>query len=364
MAAAGGRGFGIIGIGTIAEFHAKAIQAMEGGYLAAAYEPIAVSRAEKFSKDFGVPVFTGKIEEFLSAKGVDVVTIATPSGTHMEPAVAAANHGKHVICEKPLDVTLERCDAMINACRENKVMLAGVFQSRSLAAVKTVKAALVEGRFGKIVFCGALIPWWREQAYYDAGGWRGTWKLDGGGALMNQSIHNLDLLQYLGGQVAEVVGFAGCLAHNRIEVEDTGVAALRFQSGALGVLMGSTACFPGEAAEVWISGDRGTAKLRGGYLASWQFNQEQPEDALRRIDLAPPAGLQSGAGDPKAISFDGHQRQFENFVRALNGKEPLLVDGTEARKSVELILAVYESALTAKAVKLPLRKTPERAKFQ
>ncbi len=365
MAQSGGRGFGIIGIGTIAEFHAKAIQAMDGAHLTAAYEPIAIQRAEKFASDYGIKVYTGKIEEFLQHPSLDIVTIATPSGAHCEPVVAAAEHKKHVLCEKPLEITLERCDAMINACKSNHVKLGGVFQSRSMGAVQQVKAASDAKRFGRIVFCGALIPWWRTQAYYDSGGWRGTWALDGGGALMNQSIHNLDLLQYLGGPIVEVSAYASCLAHERIEVEDIAVGMVRFESGALGILMGSSAMYPGDAAEVWLSGDRGTARLRGGFLSAWQFEKEEPEDAQRRIDFGPPADDKNkgGAGDPKAISFTGHQRQFENFVRCLDGKEPLLVDGSEARKSVELILAVYQSALTQSPVKLPLAQTPKRTKF-
>lgn len=363
MAEAGsGYGFGIVGLGTIAEFHAKAIRAMEGGYLACAYSRSGGEKAAKFASDFGIKVYSGSFEEFFAAPGLSVITIATPSGAHYEPALAAAKHKKHVLSEKPLEITLERCDALIAACKKNKVKLAGIFQSRSNGAVRLLKDAIEARRFGKLTVCNALVPWYRTQAYYDSGGWRGTWKLDGGGALMNQSIHTIDLLQWLGGPIAELTAYAARLAHKRIEVEDTAVAALKFKSGALGMMLGSTAMFPGEPAEIQISGEKGSARLRGGFLTAWQFDIEEPADAQRRLEFGPPADDKGkgGASDPKAISFTGHQRQFENFARALDGTEKVLVDGAEARKAVEIILAVYQSALTHKPVKLPLKKTPKR----
>lgn len=359
-------GFGIVGIGSIAEFHAKAIQAMEGGHLACAYSRKGGEKADKFGATFGVKVMTGDFEQFLNTPGLDIVTIATPSGAHFEPALAASNHKKHVISEKPLEVTLERCDAMIAACRKNKVKLGGIFQSRSSSAVQLVKHAIQQGRFGRLTICNALVPWHRTQQYYDSGGWRGTWKLDGGGALMNQSIHQVDVLQWLAGPIEEISAYARCLSHKHIEVEDAAVAALRFKSGALGLLMGSTAMFPGHPTEVHISGEKGSAWLRGGHLSLWQFDKDEPDDARWRTEFGPPVEDtgKGGASDPRAISFVGHQRQFENFVRCLNGKDKLLVDGGEARKTVEIILAVYQSALTKKAVKFPLKKTPRLSKFK
>ncbi|HYG75794.1 MAG TPA: Gfo/Idh/MocA family oxidoreductase [Planctomycetota bacterium] len=365
MAQSGGFGFGIVGLGTIAEFHARAIQAMSGGHLLAAFSRKGGERADKFAADFGVKVHTGDFDAFLKTPGLDIVTIATPSGAHLEPVLAAAKQKKHILCEKPLEITLERCDQMIAACKKNRVKLAGIFQSRSQGGVKAIKAALDAGRFGRLTVVNALVPWWRTQAYYDSGGWRGTWELDGGGSLMNQSIHQVDILQYFGGPIAEVSAYAACLAHKRIEVEDTAAAAVRFKNGALGLLLGSTSMFPGDATEIHVSGDKGSARLRAGHLVSWQFEHEQPQDVQIRAEWGPPADDKgkSGAADPKAISFTGHQRQFENFVQGLEGREKLLVEGPEARKAVELILAVYQSALSNKAAKLPLKKTPRLSKF-
>lgn len=366
MSLTSGRGFGIIGLGSIADFHAKAIQSMEGGRLLCAFSRNGGERAEKFANEFGVEVVAGDYDRFLKTPGLEIVTIATPSGSHLEPAIAAANAKKHVISEKPMEITLERCDAMIAACKKNRVKLGGVFQSRSTGGAQAIRAALDKKRFGKLTVCTAIVPWHRTQAYYDSGGWRGTWKLDGGGALMNQSIHQIDMLQWLAGPIAELSAYAGCLAHKRIEVEDAAVAALRFKSGALGAIVGSTAMFPGQPAEVQISGEKGSGWLKGGHLALFQFDKEEPGDARARIDFGPPkedAG-KGGASDPRAISFVGHQRQFENFVNSLNGKTKLMVDGAEARKAVEIILAVYQSALTKKAVALPLKKTPKLGKFK
>jgi predicted dehydrogenase len=365
MAQSGGYGFGVVGLGMIAEFHAKAIQAMDGGHLVAGFSRSGGDKAAAFSKSFGVPVITGDYEKFLNTPGLDIVAIATPSGAHYEPALAAAKKKKHIICEKPLEVTLERCDAMIAACKKAKVKLGGVFPSRTNAAVQKIKQTIQSGRFGQLTVCNALIPWHRTQAYYDSGGWRGTWALDGGGALINQSIHTLDLLQWLAGPIKEISGYAARLAHKRIEVEDAAVAALRFKSGALGVVVGSTAMFPGMPAEIQISGDKGSAWWRGGHIVAWQFETEEPGDAAVRAEFAPPTEDKgkSGASDPRAISFVGHQKQFENFVRCIDGKESLFVDGVEARKAVEMILAIYQSAQTHKPVVFPLKKTPVRKKF-
>ena len=365
MAASGGKGFGIVGIGSIADFHIKAIQAMEGGHLECLYSRSGGERAEKVAKECGVKLYSGEIDGFLKHPGLDIVAIATPSGAHLEPAIAAAKAGKHVICEKPLEITLERCEKMVKACKKNKVLLGGIFPQRTLEATQTIKAAVDAGRFGKLTMCSALVPWHRTQQYYDGGGWRGTWDLDGGGALMNQSIHTVDLLQWIAGPIKELNAYVARRAHERIEVEDVATAALKFKSGALGTLVGSTAMWPGSSVELIISGEKGTAWLRGGNIVQWQFDPPKPEDAdiLEKFKPVPDAG-KGGASDPRAISFVPHQKQFENFVGCLDGKNKLFVDGNEAIKAVDIILGVYASAMKGKAVKLPLKKTPKLKKIK
>lgn len=365
MASPRSLGFGVVGLGVIADFHARAVQDMHGGHLACLFSNSGSSDAKKLARRCGVDLYVGDYDAFLKHPGLDVVVIATPSGAHLEPVIAAAKAGKHVICEKPLEITLERCSQMIRACKRAGVQLGGIFQSRTEEAAQAIKKALDAGRFGKLTVCNAIIPWHRSQAYYDSGAWRGTWELDGGGALMNQSIHTIDLLQWLAGPVRSVHALAGNLAHKRIAVEDTAVAVVRFKSGALGTVMGSTAVWPGWPNEIHIVGTGGSACLRGGKLVHWEFVDKKPTDARIRRTLGPNSQTPSGWGAGSAISIgtEGHQLQFENFVRHLRGKTPLLVDGTEARKAVEIILGIYASALSGETVNLPLKRTPERHAF-
>lgn len=357
MAASGGYGFGIVGCGMIAEFHGRAMQAMKRAHLVAVQD-CSLASARRIGEMFGVPYYTD-IRRFLEQPGLDIVTIATPSGAHLEPVLAAVKARKHVICEKPLEVTLARCDAMIRAAKRARVRLAGIFPSRFSPAFQAAKQALEAGRIGRPTLGLAYIPWYRTQEYYDSGGWRGTWKLDGGGALMNQSIHTIDLLQWLLGDVSEISAYAGRLAHQRIEVEDTAVAALRFKSGALGAIIGSTAAFPGHPRRVEIAGADGSIFIRDADIVTWEFRKAAKRDTRVRQRLGPKpiAGRGAGAADPRAISFVGHQKQFEDFVSALDTGSKVLVDGPEARKAVEIILAIYQSAHTGRSVRLPLKRT-------
>jgi predicted dehydrogenase len=345
-------GFGIIGLGMIAEFHAKAIAAMGKGELVACYSRSA-GKADAFGKSFGCAGYSS-LDQFLVHEGLDIVTICTPSGFHLEPALQAIEAGKHLIVEKPLEVTLERCDEMIEAAQKRGVRLAGVFPSRYHEAAATIKHAVEEGRFGTLTLGDAYVKWYRTQEYYDNGGWRGTWKYDGGGALMNQSIHAIDLLQWFMGPVASVQAASATLIHERIEVEDTAAAVLRFANGALGVIEGSTAVFPGFLKRIEISGSGGSAVLEEEDLRLWQFAEESKEDAGIREAFLSKTKSGGGASDPGAIGFHGHQNQFEDFCESLEAGRPPAVDGREARKSVEIILAVYESARTGKQIDLPL----------
>jgi UDP-N-acetyl-2-amino-2-deoxyglucuronate dehydrogenase len=364
VAAEGGLGFGIVGCGMIADFHAKAINAMKGGHLVCVQDCIEKS-AQRLGETYKVAWYT-ELEKFLAHPGLDVVTVATPSGAHMEPALAAIRARKHLAIEKPLEVTLERCDKIIAAAKKAGVKVAGIFPSRFGGSLLEVKKAVDAGRLGRPTLGIALIPWYRTQAYYDSGGWRGTWKLDGGGALMNQSIHTIDLLQWLMGPVKEIAAFADLLAHERIEVEDTAVATVRFASGALGAIIGTTAAFPGSPRRISVYGDKGSIAVQDNEIISWDFQTplEGDKAVLEKYGPSPEKAKAAGAADPKAISFVGHQLQFENLAESITGDKPLLVDAVEARKAVEIILGVYASALSGKAAKLPLKRTPQRRSFR
>ena len=347
-------GFGIVGCGMIAEYHARAIGEIPGARVAAAYS----RRPENGAKIAGLaggdcPVFDD-LDAMLAHPGVDVVCICTPSGAHRDPAVAAARAGKHVVVEKPLEITLPRCDAIIEACDAAGGRLCTIFPSRFSPANLALKGAIDAGRFGTLTLGDTYVKWWRTQEYYDNGAWRGTWDLDGGGALMNQAIHNVDLLQWLMGDVAEVSAFAATLAHERIEVEDTAVAAVRFSSGALGVIEAATSAYPGLLKRTEIHGSRGSARVEQDDITLWDFQLKAPSDAEIVAAMAGPSGHKAGASDPRGINHAGHRDQLADFLAAIDAGRAPAVDGREGRKSVEIIRAIYRSARTGRPVPLPL----------
>ncbi len=346
-------GFAIVGCGMIARFHVRALADVPGSRLAALVSRTPAS-AEKLITDAAVsrcPIYTD-IADALKQSDVDVVIITTPSGAHLEPAVAAANAKKHVVVEKPLEITPERCDRIIDACDRNGVKLCTIFPSRFADANMELKKTVEEGRFGRLTLGETTCKWWRSQQYYDEGGWKGTKALDGGGALMNQAIHNVDLLLWMMGPVVQVAGFTATLAHERIEVEDTAVACLQFANGALGVIQAATSVHPGYPKTIAIHGDRGSAVIEQEDVIRWDFTPETDADTKVKERFASKVGASGGAADPKAISHTGHARQLTDFVRAIQTNSQPLVDGREGRRAVELICGIYQSAATGRAVKL------------
>ena len=350
-------GFGIVGCGMIAEFHARAIAEIPGARLAAVMSRSATNGARIAAMAEGgpCPIFDS-VEALLAHAEVDVVCVCTPSGAHLEPAVAAARAGKHVVVEKPLEVTLPRCDAIIRACDESGVRLSAIFPSRFSPANIALKQAVEAGRFGRLTLADTAVKWWRSQEYYDSGWWRGTWDLDGGGALMNQAIHNVDLLQWLMGEVASVQAITATLAHDRIEVEDTAAAILRFRSGALGVIEAATSAYPGLLKRTEVHGDKGSARVEQDDITFWSFLDTEPGDADR---VKPLGGGSGGASDPKAIRVEGHRDQLLDFLQGIDSGHPPLVDGREGRKAVEIIRAIYRSARIDRPVPLPLTDDAE-----
>ncbi|MDX1679949.1 MAG: Gfo/Idh/MocA family oxidoreductase [Akkermansiaceae bacterium] len=336
--------FGIIGAGMIGQFHAKAITAMEGGELHSVFD-LRQENAQKLAGEYGAKPYSD-IDEFLADPELEIVTVGTPSGAHLEPSLAALNAGKHVICEKPLEITTERIDQLVEAADKNGKTLAAVLNRRFHPGMDAFKKAADEGRFGQLTNASAYVKWYRDQAYYDSAAWRGTWALDGGGALMNQSIHTVDALLYLAGPVKSVQANTACLAHERIEVEDIVVAILEFESGARGVIECSTCTWSkdGHPARVQLSGTEGSVFLADEAFEIWDFMEARPEDEEVHSTLMKGQEAGLGANDPKAINFYQHQRNFEEVVQAIaEGREPS-TSSAEARKSVALIEAVYQSA--------------------
>jgi predicted dehydrogenase len=344
-------GFVLVGCGMIARFHARAIAEIPGARVAGLVSRTPAS-AQKLLDETNTPPcpIHATVAEAVKAKGVDAVVITTPSGAHLEPALAAAAARKHVVVEKPLEITGPRCQQVIDACDKAGVKLCTIFPSRFADANVTLKAAVDAGKFGRLTLGEASNKWWRSQAYYDDGGWKGTQALDGGGALMNQAIHNVDLLLWMMGDAASVTGFTAMLAHERIEVEDTAAAAIRFTSGALGVLLATTSVHPGYPKQIAIHGDKGSAVIEQEDVLRWDFSPATADDDEVKRRFAAKVGASGGAADPKAISHEGHRRQLADFVAAIREDRPPKVDGREGRKAVDLICAIYESNRTGKAV--------------
>ncbi|MEZ6076738.1 MAG: Gfo/Idh/MocA family oxidoreductase [Pirellulaceae bacterium] len=241
---------------------------------------------------------------------------------------------------------------MIDACETAGVKLATIFPSRFHRSSQLMKQAVEQGRFGKLALGDAYVKWYRTQEYYDSGAWRGTWELDGGGALMNQAIHSVDLLLWLMGPVVDVMAHTATLAHERIEVEDVATATLRFANGALGTIEATTAGFPGSLKKIELTGSRGTAILEEEDIIKWEFADPTEDDARLRAEMQGRTKTGGGAGDPAAIGHHAHSLLFRDFLEAIEQDRPPCIDGREGMRSVELILAIYESAKTGQRVEL------------
>ncbi len=332
--------FGIVGAGMIADFHAKAIQSLANANLAG----ICGTNMEKtrvLAEKYGCKAYNN-YSEMVQSDEIDILIIATPSGAHMEPAIEAARYGKHVLCEKPLEITLERMDKMIEAHEKSGTRLGGIFNYRFNESVRVLKNAVDAGRFGTITHAAVYVPWWRNDEYYQSS-WRGTKRLDGGGAMMNQSIHMVDMLQYMMGPVSSLQAYTATLGHPQIEVEDTAVAILKFKNNALGMIYGSTASFPGQYRRLEIMGTKGTVIMEENSLKVWQFavSEKEDDEIIRKYGKIEGGG---GVADPAAIPFQPHARNIAAFIDAIENDKPFEIDGIEARKSVEIILAMYQSA--------------------
>ena len=338
--------FAIIGTGNIAVKHAHAIAAVPGAKLVAVWGQNP-ERGQAFAGKLGAE-FEGDIETLADRSDIDAVTIATPSGAHESSAIPFLKKGKAVLCEKPLEISMEKVSNILRTAKENKALLAVILQFRLSAGAQALKKAVLEGRFGRLSLCSAYLKWWRDQSYYDATPWRGTRKFDGGGALMNQGIHAVDLLQWLVGMPSEVFAFSGLIAHEKIEVEDTIAVALKYPNGALGVIEAATSCKPGSSMRIELSGDKGSAVLEDDRIVRWQFDSEEPGDEALRA--ATSGTIVSGSSDPNAIGFEGHRVLIEDLTDALQQQREPMLSGSEAVNAVRLILAAYESAQQGRSV--------------
>ncbi|HJQ29660.1 MAG TPA: Gfo/Idh/MocA family oxidoreductase [Rubrobacter sp.] len=351
--------FGILGCGVIGPHHARAIAGLNSAELVAVAD-VVPELAENLAGEYGCSWHTS-LEDMLSGEDVDAVCVCTPSGMHGDGAIEALRAGKDVVIEKPVDVTLKAADRLLAAQRATGGRVAVVSQHRFDAATRIVHEAVSNGEFGRLTSGSAEVRWWRSQSYYDSGGWRGTWELDGGGVLINQAIHSIDLLQWLMGPVVEVTAYTGLLAHERIEVEDTAVAILKFAGGALGTIVATTAAYPGLTARIAVHGDRGSAvidddELRYFHVAgegqegeAYGGGENQAEQVMERNGAS---GSGPGAGaDPGSLSM-AHRDQIQDFVEAVRqGREPS-INVEEASKPLAIISAIYESVRTGGPVRI------------
>ncbi len=350
--------FGIVGCGAIAPTHANALALLADARLVACCDT-RLDRAALFADQYGLrPV---SLDEMLADPAVDAVTVCPPSGLHAEIGCRALRAGKHVLVEKPMDVSLSACDALLQAADKAGRTLSVVSQHRFDPASVRVKQALERGEIGSLIYADARIPWYRTQDYYDSGAWRGTWALDGGGALMNQGVHTVDLLRWMCGPVHSVYAQTRTLAHARIEVEDIACATLTFASGAIGTVTASTALYPGFAARLGVHGTRGSAVIEGDTLSLLAVQDraiETGQDAHGHAVQVAQGGTRAAAAlkspaalpGPAAAWGDAHRAQLADFIHCCRTGATPRVDAHSARGAVELVLAMYQSARTGQAV--------------
>jgi predicted dehydrogenase len=347
--------FAVLGLG-MGAIHCKDLVDAAGCELAAVCDA-SPARLESTAKEFGVRGYTD-FAELLRDPDVDVVNICTPSGTHADLSVQALKAGKHVVCEKPPDVTVAAVDRMIEAQRESGKKLMVVFQSRFEPMYRAIKEAIDGGRLGPLVGAHGQVTWWRSPEYYDSPGkWKGTWKLDGGGSLANQGVHVLDVLQWLAGPVVEVYARYGVFAHD-IESEDKTVAVLTFANGALGTMTTTTAAYPGLDRGILIHGASGTVQTQDDYIIRWGMKGESPEaERAEERKILDQYGRKethetSTASDPFAFAWRGHLVQFEAMARAI--KEDTTPENSieTTRHTIEILNAIYESGQTGRVVRL------------
>lgn len=338
--------FGIIGVGNIAPVHAAAIRGTPKAELVAVAtrDP---ERGKAFVNQYGGRWY-GDYQELLACPGVDAVSLCTPHDLHLPMTLAAATAGKHVLCEKPMARTIAECDTMIRACETSGVALGVIFQARFEPLAAQLKDALARERLGKLLWVSSNTIWYRSDEYYQSGPWRGTWAHEGGGVVINQAIHAIDMLQWLSGMPKRVTAKMRTLNHS-IEVEDGALAMLEYSDGRMGLIQATTAAFPGLPERLEFYGTNGSVIFHKGKGQLEWHTVEPRED---RVDQAPAS---SGAAAPMDISASAHTAQFQEFVQAVLEKRPPQVDGSEGRKSIELVEAIYRSARTDMPVELPLK---------
>ncbi len=341
--------FGIVGYGVIGELHAKAIMSLPTAELVAVVDTVP-EKMQKLTQEYAITAYTDT-QEMYAREHLDIVNICTPSGMHRKHAIEAMRAGCDVIVEKPMEITLAAIDRMLRVQQETGRKMAVISQHRFDSAPQQIHKLADEQAFGRLVLGNAIIPWWRSQKYYDSGAWRGTWELDGGGVLMNQSIHSIDLLQWLMGRVKSIYAYTDTLVH-QMETEDVAVAVLRFEHGAIGTIAATTGAYPGMGTRIEICGERGSAVIESDKLSYLHLARDDSEEVGPYGGAKPQAQASEAAGTIAGITLDSHTLQIADMIRAVHENGTPLLDGHGARHPVEIILAIYESARTGKEITL------------
>ena len=337
-------GFGFIGAGAIAHFHARAVAAAEGGRLVGVVSRTRAT-AEKFAAEHGIGFASDDVHQLLAQPGLDAVCITTPSALHLEPALAAIRAGKHLMIEKPLDSTVEGTDHILHEAAKAGVRVGSIFQARFGDAARQLKAAIDAGRFGRMVLASCYVKWNRTAEYYT--GWKGRISEDGGGAVINQAIHGVDLLQWFAGMPVEVFAWTTQRVHAHRIGRHLGRRAEVSAAARSAPSKPAPRCGPGSSRRIEICGENGSAVMEDDDITRWEFRVAQPED--EKIRAARESSAKgSGAANPMAINFEGHLRQIQDFIDGIRERRPFFIEGSEARKAVALVRAIYDSAASGR----------------
>lgn len=343
-------GFGVIGAGLISPFHLKAIRDSNGGRMVAVCD-VDKDRADKMAAEFGIKAYYD-VDSLINDNAIHVVCVATPNHLHRDAVIKCAKAGKHVLTEKPPAMTLAETDEMIAVCDKAGVKFGCFVQCRTRKAIQAMKTAINDGRFGKLLHADAYMKWFRPDTYYSSSAWRSSRK-SGSGVTVAQAFHYIDLLYYLAGPAAEVEAKMMNLAHPGVPLEDTTLAVITYANGAKGILQASTALWPGTDVRIEINGTKGTAIMTGEKMVTWQFQDERPEDeAIRQIGSGSAATGARGAAD---LGWSDHQVVVQNMIDIIGTDKLPVIPVDDVRPSLEIVLAMYQSAAYKKSVALPIK---------
>jgi predicted dehydrogenase len=343
-------GFGILGAGLVAPFHAKSLLNSKGGKLVA-FCDMAKDRADKLATEYKVKAYYA-LDDMLQSPEIDVVNVCLPNHLHHDAVIQCAAAGKHVLTEKPPAMTLRETDSMLAACRKANVKFGCTVQCRVRKAIQAMKKAIDAGRFGKLLHADTYMKWFRTSEYYHSDAWRSSRK-SGAGVTVQHAFHYIDLLQYLMGPAKTVQARMNNLAHPTVQLEDTLLAIVDYANGAQGIVQASTALWPGTDIRVEINGTDGTAIMAGEKMTTWKFKEERPEDAeIRKYGSAE---QHTAAGGPADFGFADHLVVIQDMIDAVNNNREVVIPVASVRPTLEMVIAMYQSAHRNAPVSLPVQ---------